>query len=240
MAKKKVSETLSEQRKARQDFLELKKMQSGEAAVETAPQIKTPLTFKEKLQNFWFYYKVHTISIICAVLILVVGVSQCSSKTNWDMRVVYFSYSPVLDEQIKPIGTYLKKISKDLNGDGEVNIQMINCSMVPGDNNLKYNQSVLTKVQSLIATEEKAMLFIFDSDSRDYFEAEALGDFFQAELTLGKNFYRKTKNVGYDPLPENLQIAVRRVKDTTLEKTQDSDKIHKEALRILEELEKIG
>ena len=240
MAKKKVSETLSEQRKARQDFLELKKMQSGEAAVETAPQTKTPLTFKEKLQNFWFYYKVHTISIICAVLILVVGVSQCSSKTNWDMRVVYFSYSPVLDEQIKPIGTYLKKISKDLNGDGEVNIQMINCSMVPGDNNLKYNQSVLTKVQSLIATEEKAMLFIFDSDSRDYFEAEALGDFFEEELTLGKGFYNRTKNIGYDPLPENLQIAVRRVKDTTLEKIKDSDKIHKEALRILEELEKIG
>ena len=240
MAKKKVSETLSEQRKARQDFLELKKMQSGEAAVETAPQTKTPLTFKEKLQNFWFYYKVHTISIICAVLILVVGVSQCSSKTKWDMRVVYFSYSPVLDEQIKPIGTYLKKISKDLNGDGEVNIQMINCSMVPGDNNLKYNQSVLTKVQSLIATEEKAMLFIFDSDSRDYFEAEALGDFFEEELTLGKGFYNRTKNIGYDPLPENLQIAVRRVKDTTLEKIKDSDKIHKEALRILEELEKIG
>lgn len=240
MAKKKVSDTLSQQRKARQDFLELKKMQSEEAAVDDAPKIKTPLTFKEKLQNFWFYYKIHTISIICAVLILIVGVSQCSAKTNWDMRVVYFSYSPILDEQIKPIGTYLEKISKDLNGDGEVNIQMINCSMIPGDNNTKYNQAVLTKVQSIIASEEKAMLFIFDSDSSDYFEAEALGDFFQTTLTLGDGFYRKTKNVGYDPLPENLQIAVRRVEDTTLEKIKDSGKIHKEALRILEELEKIG
>ena len=240
MPKKKVSETILEQRKSRQDFLELKKMQSGEAPVETAPQIKTPLTFKEKLQNFWFYYKVHTISIICAVLIIIVGISQCNAKTNWDMWVVYFSYSPVLDEQIKPIGTYLEKISKDLNGDGEVNIQMINCSMVPGDKNYKYNQSVLTKVQSIIASEEKAMLFIFDSDSRKYFEAEALGDFFQTSLTLGDDFYRKTKNVGYDPLPENLQIAVRRVEDTTLEKIKDSGKIHKEALRILEELEKKG
>ena len=183
MAKKKVSETLSQQRKARQDFLELKKMQSGESLVEDTPKTKTPLTFKEKLQNFWFYYKIHTISIICAVLILVVGISQCTGKTNWDMRVIYFSYSPVLDEQIKPIGKYFEKISKDLNGDGEVNIQMINCSMVPGDNNVKYNQATLTKVQSLIATEEKAMLFIFDSDSREYFEAEALGDFFQTELT---------------------------------------------------------
>lgn len=240
MAKKKVSETISQQRKARQDFLELKKMQNGEVAVDNAPKTKTPLTFKEKLQNFWFYYKIHTISIICAVLILIVGVSQCSAKTNWDMRVVYFSYSPVLDEQIKPIGTYLEKISKDLNGDGEVNIQMINCSLIPGDNNIKYNQATLTKVQSLIASEEKAMLFVFDSDSRGYFEAEALGDFFQTELTLGDGFYRKTKNVGYDPLPKNLQIAVRRVKDTTLEKIKDSGKIHKEALRILEELEKIG
>lgn len=240
MPKKKVSETISQQRKARQDFLELKKMQNGEMAVDDAPKIKTPLTFKEKLQNFWFYYKVHTISIICAVLILIVGVSQCNAKTNWDMWVVYFSYSPVLDEQIKPIGTYLEKISTDLNGDGEVNIQMINCSMVPDNKNYKYNQSVLTKVQSIIASEEKAMLFIFDSDSREYFEAEALGDFFQAELTLGDNFYRKTKTAGYDPLPENLQIAVRRVKDTTLEKIKDSDKIHKEALRILEYLEKKG
>ena len=53
MAKKQVSETIKQQRKARKDFLELKKMQSGE--IDTGPKPSevaiVPKTFKEKLSS---------------------------------------------------------------------------------------------------------------------------------------------------------------------------------------------
>ncbi len=240
MAKKKISETLLQQRKARENFLELKKMQSGEQKTPEKAQKKVPKTFKEKLEHIWYYYKIHIISILCAVLVITVSISQCSKRTDFDMRIVYFSYSPVLDEQIKPIGAYLERISEDLNGDGQVNIQMINCSMIPGNNNVKYNQAVLTQVQAIIASEEKAMLFMFDSKSADYFKAEALGDFFETDpLTLGNGFHRRTRVKGLEPLPSDLQVAVRRVKDTTLEKRPEAKAIHREALRLYEELKKI-
>ena len=74
MAKKKVSDTIAQQRKARQDFLELKKMQSGEMDAGPKPsetEIK-PQTFKEKAENYWFHHKWHTIGGIFAIVSIII------------------------------------------------------------------------------------------------------------------------------------------------------------------------
>ena len=66
MAKKKVSDTLAQQRKARQDFLELKKMQHGEMDAGPKPSeiAIEPKTFTEKVKNYWFHFKWHTLGTV--------------------------------------------------------------------------------------------------------------------------------------------------------------------------------
>ena len=61
MAEKKTNEILEAQRKARQDFLDLKKMQSGEITPPPKPSEEAvlPKTGKDKAKNFWFHYKWH-------------------------------------------------------------------------------------------------------------------------------------------------------------------------------------
>ena len=240
MSDKKISETLSQQKKSRQDFLELKKMQNGDMAPEPKPSevAVLPKTFKEKLQNYWFHFKWHTIGIVFTLIVLIVMITQCAGRTNWDMQVIYFTYTPAIDSQTNMIGDYLESISKDINGDGEVNISVVNCSVPDGNHNSQYNRTILMKLQAMITAEPTAMLYITDSESVKYFEVDALSNIFDTEqVQFGENFYEKT-TTELGRLPNGLQIACRRISETTLENDKNASKIHKEAINILTKLKK--
>lgn len=241
MAKKKVSDTLSQQRKARQDFLDLKKMQQGimDAGPKPSEIAIEPKTFTDKVKNYWFHYKWHTLGTLFCFVAFVLLVTQCAARTDWDMKVVYFTYTPVLDEQTALISDYLEDISQDINGDGDVNIQVVNCSMPTDSSNVQYSKTVLTKLQSLIAAEEEALLYITDSESITYFNADAVKDFFGTEqLSLNDKFYSATCSDDFGALPDGLQIACRRLENTVIEKNKNVGNIYKEAQNILAELEK--
>lgn len=240
MSDRKVSETLSQQRKARQDFLDLKKMQKGDMTPEPKPSevAVLPKTFKEKVQNYWFHFKWHTIGIVFTLIVLIVLITQCSGRTNWDMQVIYFTYTPAIDSQTNMIGDYLESISKDINGDGEVNISVVNCSVPDGNHNSQYNRTVLMKLQAMITAEPTAMLYITDSESVKYFENEALSGIFDTEqIQFGEDFYEKT-TTQLGKLPDGLQIACRRISGTMLENDKTASNVHKEAINILSQLQK--
>ncbi len=240
MAKKKDSETLAQRRKAQQDFLELKKMQAGEMAPPPKPSEEAvmPRTFKEKLQNYWFHYKWQTIATVFTAVILAVLISQCASRTAWDMNIVYFTYTPVLDEQTRLVADYFEDICGDINDDGEIHVNVTNCS-VSKDTNVQYKNTMLTKLQALITAEPTAQLYITDSESIKYFEVDALNNFFATEqIKLDEDFYEKTRSETLGKLPDGLQIACRRVEGTLMDKNEDVDKVYKESNKILSKLEK--
>ncbi len=242
MANKKVSDTISQQQKARQEFLELKKMQTGEMAPEPKPSEVAilPKTFKEKLQNYWFHFKWHTLVTILSIFMIVFLVSECNAKTDWDMQVVYFTYTPILENQIDLIGEYLEKFSEDINGDGEVNISVVNCSVSENDFNSQYAKNVYTKLQTMIFAEEKAILYITDEKSAQYFDVDKLKNFFQTEhLKLGADFYTATTSEELGSLSEGLQISARKVEGTALEKSKKAKEIQHYALKLLENLKEM-
>lgn len=232
------NDILEEQRKAREEFLRLKKMQSGEIDAGPKPSevAYVPKTPKEKLANFWFQYKWHTIAIVVSLIVLTVLVAQCANRPVYDLEMVYFTYKPVLDDQTAEISEYFEELAKDLDGNGEVNVQVINCSLSDSSRDVQYRNTMLTKLQSIIAADEKALLFITDEKSIEYFNniAKESGGLFEEEpLKLGEEFYEKTKTEAFGSLPEGLQISCRKISDTVLEKKSEIKKYKKESERIL-------
>ncbi|MBQ6847908.1 MAG: hypothetical protein IJO62_03210 [Clostridia bacterium] len=239
MADKKVSDTISQQQKSRQEFLELKRMQKGEIAPEPKPSeiAIVPKTFKEKLQNYWFHFKWHTITTVLCIAVFIFCVCECSAKPNWDMQVVYFSYTSVLDNQIEAVSNYLEGFAEDINGDGEININVVNCSVSEDDINSPYSRNILTKLQSMLFAEHTAILYITDEKSITYFENDKLKNFFYTDqLKFGDDFYAATKNEQLGELPEGLQIAARKVEGTAFENNKTAEKIQGHALKLLEKL----
>lgn len=83
--------------------------------------------FKSKLENFWYYYKWHTLGALVVLLAVGVGLSQCIGRVDIDVVVYYLSADPISYAEDK---TNLKKALepyvRDYTGDGQVRIEIEN------------------------------------------------------------------------------------------------------------------
>lgn len=241
MSEKKTNEILEEQRKARQEFLELKKMQHGEMKAPPKPSevAIVPKTPKEKWDNFWFQYKWYVIAITAVTVILAVLITQCATRTKYDLEVVYFTYTAVLDEQTGKIADYLADYAEDINGDGEINVQVVNVSFSDKSGDSQYKYTMLTKLQAMIAGDENAILYITDSESYKYLDGLTENGLFDGEpIKLGDKFYSATESEQLGKLPEGLLISCRRISDTVLEGKKGAAEAYENALKLIEKLKK--
>lgn len=237
MAEKKKNDIIEDQRRARQEFINLKKMQQGEMYAgpkpsETATVLKTP---KDKFLNFWHYSKWYVLGVIASIVLIVFMVAQCATKPVYDMKVVYFTYTPALDDQTTSISDYLKKYCEDVNGDGEVNIQIINCSVSNESNNINIRNAAYQKLQAVIVAEESAMLFITDSKSATYFDnMSSETKFFDSNTAvLTEEFYAATESEAFGKLPEGLSISCRNIGGTIMDKKDEASKYYDAAQNII-------
>ena len=240
MAEKKTNEILEEQRKARQEFLELKKMQNGEMKAPPKPSevAIVPKTPKEKWDNFWFQYKWYVIAVVATVVILTVLIAQCATKTEYDLKAVYFVYNTALDAQTEKVSDYLEKYADDTNGDGEINVQVVNVSFSKTTGDSQYRYTMLSKLQAMLTGDENAMLYITDSETYDYINSLTQGGaLLDGEpFKLGDGFYTATESEQFSKLPEGLQISCRRISETTMENKKNAAKAYESANKLLEKL----
>lgn len=240
MANKKTNEILEEQRRARQEFLKLKQMQQGEIAPEPKPSevAYVPRTFSEKLSNFWFQYKLAVISIVVTVALLAVLISQCASRVDYDLEILYFTYSPTLDYQTKQMAEYFEKFTPDVNGDGEVNVAVLNCSISKDNRDVQYRNTVFTKVQTVMVGNEKSLLSILDPESLKYFDGIKMeGGIFESEpFELGDDFYEAIKTEKLQELPKEFSVYLRKISGTAIAKNKDVEKYLKASKELLENL----
>ncbi len=90
-------------------------------------KIKVPVS--EKLSNFWYYYKWHTLVAVFAVIVAVVLVVQCCSREKYDIYILYAGDKSIsnsaengdISERTKFINA-LGTVCPDLNGDGKTSI----------------------------------------------------------------------------------------------------------------------
>ena len=82
MAKK--SETLAQREKAQRDLIELKKMQAGEIAPGPKPSEDAvePKTFKEKVVNFFYHYKLAVIAGVFGAVVLGILIGNLITRTD--------------------------------------------------------------------------------------------------------------------------------------------------------------
>ena len=238
------NEILEEQRRAREEFLKLKRMQKGEIEAPPKPSEVsiTPKTFSEKLSNFWFHYKWHTIAIIASLIVLSIAVSQCASRTNYDFEIVYFTNTYTLEDNTEKIAEYIEKYATDVNSDGEVNVQVINCSISSNSKDYQLRNTNLSKLQSIIAGNEEVILYITDKNSIHFFDniGENIGGLFEGEpLEFGQHFYDSIEVVGVEPLPEDLQISRRKVAKTVFDGSEEAKNAFEAAEKLLEKLKSV-
>lgn len=238
MANKKESDTLRQRKFAQQEFLKLKKMQQGELDAGPKPSevYAAPATFSEKVKNIWYHDKWAIVVVTALAVCIALLVAQCATKTQYDATVVVFTYSITGDDNCAKMGEYLKPYCKDINDDGEVNINVINCSIEESQGNSNANYTTRTKASTIIASEASALLFITDDGSYKYLSALSDNlDLFEGEpIEFQDDFYEFCKDAElFYPTPDGLQISCRTIEGTTIAKDKKIDTYYDQAQTIL-------
>ena len=92
---------------------------------------KAPQSFKERLANFWYYYKWYTVVALFLVFAVTVCSLQMCSSTSPDAYVMYAGGKSFAvkseDNDIAPhlaALSSLRRFCEDYNGDGEVTVEL--------------------------------------------------------------------------------------------------------------------
>lgn len=231
------NDIIEEQRKAREEFLRLKKMQQGEIEPEAKPSeiVLKPKTFSEKISNFWYHFKVHTIFTVIFTLIIAIVITQCATRERYDFSVLYFAFTPAMDTQLDSVEEYFEKYAEDINGDGKVNVQVVNCSLTDDNRDVRRN-TILTKVQSVLIAEYSTVLYLIDDKAWKYFE-DALDYqlFVEEPIKLGEEFYENAVDSKMS-LPMDLMLGLRVIENTGFEGNEKAEEAFKTGKKVLEKV----
>lgn len=125
-----------------------------------------PRFTKEWWAYFWEYYKWHTIATAFVLLVVIVTLVQCATKTVYDMTITYAGNSALSDEITANISSDLAEVIKDSNGDGENNIFLQQLTFGMQNEDPQYEMAMQTKLMLEFSAGE-TFLFIFSKSQLD-------------------------------------------------------------------------
>lgn len=144
-----------------------------------------PKDFKGRVGYIWDYYKVHMVAALCVLALIFIALYTLSVRTNPDYVVIVAFSTFVTEENLEPLREFLQDHGEDINGDGEVLVEIINVS---------FNRYVLTHAQGTAADEQirqgarvrlagelrrgRAVIFITDDSYFDDLNAQFDGEIF--------------------------------------------------------------
>lgn len=74
------------------------------------------VTFRQKWENYWYYYKIHTITGIFILIVLLITLKDCASRVDPDFSALYVGDKYFNSEALE---AEIEEFVGDLNGDGE-------------------------------------------------------------------------------------------------------------------------
>lgn len=158
---------------------------------------KMPL--KKRIENFWFYYKIHTIVAVIVIISLSVLITQCCNRVTPDMTIIIASGNVnFTDEQQDALEAKLSQYTEDLNNDGQkvVDIENFYISNNAGDSQL--NSARQQKFSALLASSDATIYLL---DDTFYNSLESSGDF-ACDLSLISSNIESTKSIKVSQLSD--------------------------------------
>lgn len=181
------------------------------------PQMKEET--RKKIDNFWYYYKIHVLVVVFILFVAGVFIKDIVTKVDYDYSVAFVTEEMMTDEEISSIQSVLEKEAEDLNGDGEIHVEVQNYTIPQGDS---------ADPQLVAAGQTKLTVDIQDGTSMIFFLSHGCYESYKDSgvLPADESEYIKFSDcTGYEEAGSpkelgDLMGALRLVEDTKLEKDQ--------------------
>ena len=199
-------------------------------------------TFQQRLRNFWYYYKVHTIIGLLVAALLAVLVAQCSSRVSPDYTVVLYMRKELSESMTDAMAAELQKFGVDRNGDGVVVVEIVNCSY-DADGRNEVVMGSIGKMQGQLSLPDSPLMItdrhtFADLDEQGVFAArDDLPDMGGKALQLkGTPLYEAVNSVKPNYLVNDLFLSIRDLENGSLQDNKFAGEFLRSSQALLENL----
>ena len=175
---------------------------------------------RKKIDNFWYYYKIHVLVVVFILFVAGVFIKDIVTKVDYDYSVAFVTEEMMTDEEISSIQSVFEREAEDLNGDGEIHVEVQNYTIPQGDS---------ADPQLVAAGQTKLTVDIQDGTSMIFFLSPGCYESYKDSgvLPADESEYIKFSDcTGYEEAGSpkelgDLMGALRLVEDTKLKKDQN-------------------
>ena len=182
------------------------------------PQMKEET--RKKIDNFWYYYKIHVLVVVFILFVASVFIKDIVTKVDYDYSVAFVTEEMMTNEEISSIQSVFEGEAEDLNGDGEIHVEVQNYTIPQGDS---------ADPQLVAAGQTKLTVDIQEGTSLIFFLSPGCYESYKDSgvLPADESEYIKFSDcTGYEEAGSpkelgDLMGALRLVEDTKLKKDQN-------------------
>ena len=182
------------------------------------PQMKEET--RKKIDNFWYYYKIQVLVVVFILFVASVFIKDIVTKVDYDYSVAFVTEEMMTNEEISSIQSVFEREAEDLNGDGEIHVEVQNYTIPQGDS---------ADPQLVAAGQTKLTVDIQEGTSMIFFLSPGCYESYKDSgvLPADESEYIKFSDcTGYEEAGSpkelgDLMGALRLVEDTKLKKDQN-------------------
>lgn len=180
------------------------------------------MTIKQRIENYWYHYKWHTILGFFIIFTLVVGVTQCSTVEPYDQNCVLYCDRVLHDNGVLALEKELTKRISDYDRNGTTQFEVTNVSYNSAQNTAVANSQ---KLLQLVSTSDY-VLYIVDAHGYEHLVQNGMFrscDFLPDKDHTAWNWNGSVlqQSLKQYNLPQDLYFCIRVIEDTELQESED-------------------
>jgi len=209
------------------------------------PQLKNTseekiMTFKQKFENYWYYYKYHTLLGAFFAVVLVLVIVQFATRVEPDYQVILcVGESNAATIDVDQLGREMARYGRDLNGDGRVVVSVSNASFKE-DAADGYTTTMRAKVVTELLN-ANVFIYICDEERFAWLNQDGL---FDPDLEappgslqeLGWCWKGSGLKAAFPEIDDELYFCIRRVKDTAIAKNKHAQERLEQSRELLDNI----
>ena len=228
--------------------IELVKLKSGvidesDIIKEKAPEV-IKLSKKEWLKNFWWHNKIIIILIIFALAVVSYITYDSLSRVKPDIKII-MTVNNGLVNRTEEVAAYFERFCPDINGDGEVNVQILSAPLTDNTDDYvqiqKYQEIYLANMQTgeiiFILTDDKTDTDIYSENKSDNLLSDVSLDYTDNEFVTNKGLSLKGDYIEdvfkyHTNYPQDIYLGMRAPVKTLKDSKKDMQKNYDTAYKI--------
>ncbi len=228
--------------------IELVKLKSGvidesEIIKEEAPEV-IKLSKIEWIKNFWWHNKIVIILVVFAIAVVSYITYDSLSRVKPDIKIM-MTVNNGLVNRMEEVADYFEKFCPDINGDGEVNVQILSAPLTDNTDDYvqiqQYQEVYLANMQTgeiiFILTDDKTDTDIYNDNESDNLLSDVSADFTDNEFVTNKGLYLKGDYIEdmfkyHTDYPQDIYLGLREPIKTLKDSKEDMQKNYDIAYKI--------